>query len=161
LNAAEKLIPICRKYSVPFILNDSALLALECGADGVHIGDEDCSVAEAREIIGNKTLGVSCYNSTDRALESAQAGADIISFGAFFPTTTKTPKSKAEIGTVNRLRAAQPSAKISAIGGITPQNCAPLIAAGVDYLCVISYIWNHPISPEKAIAEFSEILSAG
>ncbi len=160
LNAAEILIPICRANNIRFIINDSAEIAMKCNADGVHIGSDDGDVAAAKKTIGNKILGVSCYNSLDAATAAASAGADYISFGAFYPTQTKVPKARAVIKTIKefqnwQLAIGNPQSKIATIGGITPQNAKPLIAAGANYICAISYIWNHPISPAKAVAEFT------
>ncbi len=142
LKAAEKLRPICTEYKVPFIMNDSVELSIKSGADGVHIGEDDNEITRARELLGNKTIGISCYNSLERALTAADAGADYVSFGAFYPTTTKTPKSKAEITTLREFKKLRPNVKVSAIGGINEQNAKPLIEAGADYICMISAIWK-------------------
>ena len=104
LLAAEKLVPVCNDYGVSFIMNDSAELAVKCGADGVHIGDEDGGFEKARSLLGNKIIGVSCYNSLERAIEMADKGASYVSFGAFFPTKTKIAKSKAEIETLIKFK---------------------------------------------------------
>lgn len=143
LRTAEELLPICKAANIPFLINDSAEIALKCGADGVHIGEDDGEFEKARDLLGNKIIGVSCYNSLERAIEMADKGASYVSFGAFFPTTTKIAKSKAEIKTLVEFKRQRPNVKTSAIGGITQQNCQPLVEAGVDYLCMISGIWNY------------------
>ena len=162
LRAAEKLIPICHKYGVKFIMNDSAMFAEKSGADGVHLGENDGDIAKARKLIGDKIIGVSCYNSLERALEMADAGADIISFGAFFPTTTKVAKAKADVSLIREWRKLLENGewrvenrkktnlqspisnipKCAAIGGINFENKKPLEEAGADYICMISAIWS-------------------
>ena len=155
LNAAENLLPLCRAKNIKFIINDSVSLAQESNADGVHLGSDDGNIAEAREILGAEAIiGASCYNSLELAKSAEKDGASYVGFGAFYATTTKTPKAQAELETLKKWKAAS-KLPCSAIGGITPQNAAPIIAAGADYICAISYIWNHPVSPEKAIAEFA------
>ena len=142
LFAARSTIPICRKYKVPFLLNDSAKLALECGADGVHIGDEDDGVAEARELLGKKAIiGASCYNSLELAQKAVDEGANYVSFGAFYPTKTKVAKSRAELETLQKWKVMS-KVPCSAIGGITFENAKPIKAAGADYICMISAIWD-------------------
>lgn len=156
--AAEKLLPLCHDNNIKFILNDSPELAVKSGADGVHIGDDDNDLKNARALLGeNKIIGRSCYNSLDLATETANQGADYVSFGAFYPTKTKTPKAKAKLETITKWKALSKT-PCSAIGGITPQNAEPLIKAGADYICAISYIWEHPVSPEAAVFEFSQAL---
>ena len=92
--ACRALIPICHQHGIAFILNDNTALAKKVGADGVHLGEDDDNVTMARRLLGaNKTIGVSCYNSYDRAMKLAEEGADYVSFGAFYPTTTKQPKA--------------------------------------------------------------------
>lgn len=157
LSAARKLIPICRRHETAFIMNDRPDLAAECGADGVHLGDEDPSPSEARKILGNEaSIGASCYDSYDRAMRMAEEGADYVAFGAFYPTTTKIPKARAGIETLKNW-AEFTNVPCVAIGGITPYNCKPLIEAGADFLAVVSYIWNHPTSPKKAVEEFESV----
>ena len=96
ISVAKDLIPICRQYNVPFILNDRLDLANEVNADGVHLGENDGSVIEARKLLGPKAIiGASCYNSKHLAMEAAESGADYVAFGAFFDTKTKIPKTKA------------------------------------------------------------------
>ena len=153
ITAAQKLIPICAKHNIKFIVNDSAELALKCGADGVHVGIDDGGVVKAREILGaGKIIGASCYNSLELAEKAANEGADYISFGAFYPTKTKVARSKAEIETVLKWKS-QSKIPCSAIGGITPENANPIIAAGADYICVVSSVWDEE-NPADAAKKF-------
>ena len=142
--AAKKIIPICHEYGTKFIMNDFVDIALEVNADGVHIGGDDGDVAAARKKIGNKILGVSCYNSLELAKSVAAAGADYVSFGAFYPTQTKVPKSKAEIETLKKWKAMS-NVPVSVIGGINFENYKPLEAAGADFICMVSAIWSSNI----------------
>jgi thiamine-phosphate pyrophosphorylase len=161
LEAAEQLLPLCRAKDVAFILNDRADLAVKCGADGVHLGQEDMSPSEARAILGKDgVIGVSCHASRDMAIDAAEAGADYVAFGAFYPTKSK-PQEKVDKWGV-------PSPDIIdwwssntvvpcvAIGGITPQNCAPLLKAGADFIAAITAVWEHPKGAGAAVAEFAE-----
>jgi thiamine-phosphate pyrophosphorylase len=160
LKAAETLLPICRANNIVFIINDSPEIAKKCGADGVHLGADDVEIKQARQMLGNDhVLGASCYNSIDLAISAAQNGADYVSFGAFYPTTTKIPKARAEIETLEKWTLAT-TIPCCAIGGVTPQNAEPLIKAGADFICAISYVWNHPISPQKAVAEFNRVFKS-
>lgn len=153
LFVAETLIPICWKHNVPFILNDSVKLAKQCGADGVHLGEESDDYETAREILGEKAhIGISCYADYDRAAEFAAKGADLVSFGQFFATKTKPPKGWADIALIEKWKANQ-TVSCSAIGGLTPERAKPIAAAGADYTCVVSYIWDSE-KPEEQVLKF-------
>ncbi|MEE8294140.1 MAG: thiamine phosphate synthase [Sphingomonadales bacterium] len=157
--AAEKLIPICQKYDVAFILNDNADLARDVGADGVHLGQSDGSIKDARDILGfDEVIGVTCHNSKHLAFEAGEAGADYVAFGAFFPTTTKVTQYVAD---PDLIRSWADIAEIPsvAIGGITPDNCAPLIEAGANFLAVSSAVWNHKAGPAAAVKAFNKIFA--
>ncbi|MFO1242137.1 MAG: thiamine phosphate synthase [Rickettsiales bacterium] len=165
LKAAELLIPICHQFEIPFILNDQPQIAKECGADGVHIGQEDGDMKATRIIVGeDAVIGVSCHDSRHLAMEAGEAGADYVAFGAFFPTTSKTEAAQKVWGvpTPDIIKDWVETTVVPcvAIGGITPQNCRPLVEAGADFLAVITCIWNHKESPTKAVSEFSSILGA-
>ena len=157
--AADELRPVVQGRDRAFIMNDRPDLALATGCDGVHIGQEDASYAAARQILGSgRVVGVTCHASRHLAMEAAEAGADYVAFGAFFPTDTKAAKGKAgtdilawwsEIFTVPCV----------AIGGITPENCRPLVEAGADFLAVISAVWNHPDGPASAVQEFNRAIA--
>ena len=158
ISVAKDLIPICRQYNVPFILNDRLDLANEVNADGVHLGENDGSVIEARKLLGPKAIiGASCYNSKHLAMEATESGADYVAFGAFFDTKTKIPKTKAEISTVKDWVYIS-NIPCVAIGGINSLNCKELVTVGVDFLAVIDCIWNNKVQPEIAIKKFKNIL---
>ncbi len=134
---AAGLAALCRGHGVTFIVNDDVELALECGADGVHLGREDAALASARVQLGPRALiGVSCYDSLDRAMEAAQAGADYVAFGSFYASDSKPGAVRAPLELLTRARRVL-SIPVCAIGGITPQNGAALVGAGADMLAVI------------------------
>lgn len=148
---AQDLVNLCRPLGVPLIINDDVQLAQLVRAHGVHLGKEDPHIAEARTALGpNAIIGVSCYNELERAIAAEQAGADYVAFGSFFPSTTKPNAARAELAL---LHAAKQRLKIPvvAIGGITAENGAPLIAAGADLLAVINDVFGQ--SDIRAAAE--------
>ena len=158
--AAERLMPVCRARGVAFVLNDRPALAAEIGADGAHVGADDDTAEAARAALGaGAIVGVSCYDSRDRGLEAAAAGADYVAFGAFFPTATKRPRARAA---PDLLRWWQDAVTVPcvAIGGITPANCGALAAAGADFVAVVSAVWDHPEGPAAAVRAFDRALSA-
>ena len=139
---ARKISDLCRRHGVPFLVNDDVALAMETGADGVHLGREDMGLRAARALLGdNKLIGVSCYNELERAPAAERNGADYIAFGSFFPSRTKPDAVRAA---PELLRAARKQIRIPivAIGGITPENGAALIEAGADMLAVIDGVFN-------------------
>ncbi|MCT2401041.1 thiamine phosphate synthase [Novosphingobium mangrovi (ex Huang et al. 2023)] len=139
---AEPLQAICAEREVAFIVNDSISLARRIGADGVHLGQEDGTVEEARQALGRDAqIGVTCHNSRHLAMEAGEAGADYVAFGAFFPTTTKDVKHTAGLDLLEWWQALFEIPCV-AIGGITPENCAPLVRAGADFLAVSGAVWN-------------------
>lgn len=139
---AEPLQRICSDREVAFIVNDSISLAKRLGADGVHLGQEDGGVEEARDKLGrNAQIGVTCHASRHLAMEAGEAGADYVAFGAFFPTTTKEVKHHAEPEILAWWQTLFELPCV-AIGGITPENCAPLVSAGADFLAVSGAVWN-------------------
>jgi thiamine-phosphate pyrophosphorylase len=155
--AARMLQPIAQDRGVAFIMNDRPDLAAELDCDGVHIGEEDMPYAEARRRLGpDHIVGVTCGASRDRAIAAAEAGADYVAFGAFFPSATKAAKHHAD---PELLRDWSETTVVPccAIGGITQQNCGPLVEAGADFLAIISAIWSHPKGPRAAVAEFNEV----
>lgn len=139
---AEPLQRICAARDVAFIVNDSIALAGRLGADGVHLGQRDGTVAEARERLGRQAqIGVTCHASRHLAMEAGEAGADYVAFGAFFPSTTKAAEHRAE---PELLAWWQELFELPcvAIGGITPENCAVLVRAGADFLAVSQAVWG-------------------
>lgn len=139
---AEPLQALCAAREVAFIVNDSIGLAKRLGADGVHLGQSDGTVAEARERLGREAqVGVTCHNSRHLAMEAGEVGADYVAFGAFFPTQTKATEYRAEPEILTWWQSLFEIPCV-AIGGITPENCAPLVAAGADFLAVSGAVWN-------------------
>lgn len=138
---AAMLARICRRHGVPMIVNDDVELAVAAGADGVHLGRDDADPSLARSRLGNECIiGVSCYNSADRAEAARREGADYVAFGSMFSSATKPDATRADIETIQlaRRRIRLP---IVAIGGITPDNGALLLDAGVDLLAVVSGVF--------------------
>ncbi len=139
---AEPLQRICAERNVAFIVNDSIALAKRLGADGVHLGQDDGEVEDARQRLGKDAeIGVTCHNSRHMAMAAGEAGADYVAFGAFFPTTTKDVKHHAEPEILTWWQGIFELPCV-AIGGITPDNCAPLVQAGADFLAVSSAVWS-------------------
>jgi thiamine-phosphate pyrophosphorylase len=155
--AAETLLPIAQRAGVAFILNDRPDLAAELACDGVHVGQDDAGVAEARAVIGKGGIvGATCHDSRHLAIEAAEAGADYVAFGAFFPTATKDGATPADIETL-RWWAEMMVVPCVAIGGITVDNAAPLVEAGADFLAVSSGVWAYPDGPAAAVKAFNAL----
>lgn len=134
---AKELVKICHQYQVPLIINDDVELAATADADGVHLGNEDGSVFQARQRLGQRAIiGVSCYDSVEAALEAQQQGADYVAFGRFFPSSSKPLASPAHLSTLQEAKQVI-TIPIVAIGGILPENGAQLLSAGADLLAVI------------------------
>ena len=141
---AEALLAICRPRRVPLIVNDDVDLALAVGADGVHLGRDDETLAAARARLGSSAIiGVSCYDEARRALTAARDGADYVAFGSFFPSVTKPGAVRATTELVAKVRR-RIEAPIVAIGGITADNAPPLLECGVDLLAVVDAIFGAP-----------------
>jgi thiamine-phosphate pyrophosphorylase len=160
LRAGEGLMPIAQRSGVAFIVNDRPDLAKRLGADGVHVGQEDAPYGEARRLLGpDKIVGVTCHNSRHLAMEAAEAGADYVAFGAFYPTATKEPKTRAEPDVLTWWQEIM-EVPCVAIGGITVDNAEPLVRAGADFLAVASGVWEHPQGPAAAVRRFNELFDA-
>jgi thiamine-phosphate pyrophosphorylase len=139
---AEPLQRICADRDTAFIVNDSIALAKRLGADGVHLGQDDGSVADARARLGREAqIGVTCHASRHLAMEAGEAGADYVAFGAFYPSATKKTLHAAEPELL-RWWSMLFELPCVAIGGITAQNCAPLVQAGADFLAVSHAVWG-------------------
>jgi thiamine-phosphate pyrophosphorylase len=151
---AAPLQSVCSARDVAFIVNDSIALAKRIGADGVHLGQQDGTVAEARAVLGREAqIGVTCHDSRHLAMEAGEAGADYVAFGAFFPTTTKEVSHRADLETLEWWQSIFEIPCV-AIGGITPENCAPLVAAGADFLAVSGAVWSgDEVAAVKAFAK--------
>ncbi len=161
--AVKELLPICRDAGVPLILNDYIDLAVETGADGVHLGQEDGPEQEGfteglREKVGDDfIIGVSCYGSKHYAMVAAEEGADYVAFGAFYPTKTKTPKARPDPEILEWWNT-YTNVPCVAIGGIRPENCEILVKSGANFLAAVSAIWQNPLGPEEAVRQFNEAI---
>jgi len=156
---AEPLQAICAAHEVAFIVNDSVALAKRLKADGVHMGQGDGDVREARELLGRDAqIGVTCHNSRHLAMEAAEAGADYVAFGAFYPSGTKQVEHVAELDTLQKWSFIT-EVPCVAIGGITPGNAKPLIDAGADFIAVSSAVWKHPQGAAEAVKAFNALLA--
>lgn len=139
---AGPLQEICAAHDVAFIVNDSVSLAKRLKADGVHLGQGDGNVQDARQVLGREAqIGVTCHASRHFAMEAGEAGADYVAFGAFYPSTTKTSEHRPE-PEILEWWSGLFELPCVAIGGITPDNCPLLIAAGADFLAVCGSVWN-------------------
>ena len=152
--ATDTLRPVVQAAGTAFILNDRPDLAAELGCDGVHVGQEDASYDEARAALPNGIVGVTCHDSRHLAMDAAEAGADYVAFGAFFPTRTKEPKTQADIELL-RWWGEMMVVPCVAIGGITVQNAPALVAAGADFLAVSAGVWEHGDGPREAVRQFN------
>jgi thiamine-phosphate pyrophosphorylase len=157
LHIGASLKPIVQNAGAALILNDRPDLAARLEADGVHVGQTDAPYDQARRLMGNdRIVGVTCHNSRDLAYEAAEAGADYVAFGAFYPTTTKDPSHWAD---PEILEIWQETMEIPcvAIGGITTENAEPLVRAGADFLAVSTGVWDHPEGAQAAVAAFNTL----
>lgn len=153
--AGRALAPLVRDAGALLIVNDRPDLALEIGADGVHVGQEDAPYAQARALLGaDRIVGVTCHDSRHLAYAAAEAGADYVAFGAFYPTATKQAKFHAELDVLEIWQETMETPCV-AIGGITTTNAAPLVRAGADYLAVSAGVWGHAEGPRAAVAAFN------
>jgi thiamine-phosphate pyrophosphorylase len=151
---ASSLADLCKRFRAPLIVNDDAELAHAVGADGVHIGTTDGRYADARALVGPRALvGVSCYNSLDRAVAAQAAGADYVAFGRFFPSRTKPDALQASPTLLRDARQVL-NIPIVAIGGITPENASILMEAGAHMLAVIHGVFGGA-DPENAARRYS------
>ena len=159
--AVRALAPLCRARGVSLILNDRPDLAARLDCDGVHIGQTDGTVAEARRMVGTgRIVGVTCHDSRHLAMDAAEDGADYVAFGTFFPTATKetTARPDPEILTIWQETMLIPCV---AIGGITVETARDLAAAGADFLAVSAGVWAHPDGPAAAVAAFNWEIGEG
>lgn len=155
---AAPLQEICAAREVAFIVNDSVALAKRIGADGVHLGQSDGSPQEARQVLGREAqIGVTCHASRHLAMEAGEAGADYVAFGAFFPSSTKETEHRPDPAMLEWWSTLFEIPCV-AIGGITPDNCAPLVTAGADFLAVSSAVWG--ADEAAAVRAFADKISA-
>ena len=156
LAQARALLGPCRRMKVPLIINDHLELALAVGADGVHLGAEDGSLATARERLGPaRILGASCYDRLELALEAQRLGADYVVFGSFFPSGVKPNAVRAPLALLRDAKR-RLSVPVVAIGGISLENAPQLIAAGADSVAVISALFGAD-DVTAAARRFSEL----
>lgn len=157
--AAELAVPlqaICAERDVAFIVNDSISLAKRLKADGVHLGQKDGDLKEARAALGREAqIGVTCHASRHLAMEAGEAGADYVAFGAFFPSETKATEHRAEVDLLEWWQNLFELPCV-AIGGISPENAGPLVEAGADFLAVSGAVWSG--DEVRAIQQFAGIL---
>jgi thiamine-phosphate pyrophosphorylase len=158
LRAAAVLKPILDAHDVALIVNDRADLAKAAGADGVHLGQGDGSVADARALLGRDAqIGVTCHDSRHLAMDAAEAGADYVAFGAFYPTTTKPSDYRPEPPLLEWWTTISGTPCV-AIGGITAENARPLIDAGADFIAVCNAVWQDADGPRAAVASLTSLL---
>jgi len=156
---AEPLQAICTESEVAFIVNDSMALAKRLGADGVHLGQSDGDIREARALLGPAAqIGKTCHDSRHLAMEAGEAGADYVAFGAFYPTTTKPSHYRPDPSILSWWSALFEIPCV-AIGGITPDNAQPLVAAGADFLAVCQAVWGKD-DPSDAVRRFETVLNS-
>ena len=158
--AIDALRPVTQERGVAFLLNDRADLVVPTGCDGVHVGQEDMPAKQARALIGPRlTLGVTCKGSRDLAMAAGDDGADYVAFGAFFPSTTKDVKNFLDPEILEWWSDVMelPSC---AIGGITAENCGPLVTAGTNFLAVVGSVWNHPDGPGAGVKALNAAIQA-
>ena len=156
--ATHSLMPIAHAHEVAFILNDRPDLAADLGCDGVHVGQEDAPYPEARRLMGpDRTVGVTCKASRHLAMEAPEAGADYVAFGAFFPSSTKETSTQADPEILAWWSELMTVPSV-AIGGITAENCGPLVQAGADFLCIASGVWTHPAGPAGGVRAVNDAI---
>lgn len=154
---ADLLAPVAQSRDVAFIMNDRPDLAAETGCDGVHIGQEDATYEDARARVGDDAIvGVTCKSSRHLAMEAAEKGADYVAFGAFYDSTTKQRTTEADPEILEWWNEMMTVPSV-AIGGITVENCPPLVRAGADFMAVVSAVWDHPDGPATAVKAFNRV----
>lgn len=158
--AIDVLRPPAQRRGIAVLLNDRPDLAFETGCDGVHIGQTDGTYDAARKALGDGIVGVTCHNSRHLAMEAGEKGADYVAFGAFYPTDTKETEFKAEPEILEWWSPLFTVPSV-AIGGITVDNCQPIIRAGADFLAVSGGVWNHPEGPAAAVKAFEKLMAEG
>lgn len=159
VRAIEALRPVVQSRDVAFLVNDRPDLAVRHGCDGAHVGQEDMAAEEARKVLGELTLGVTCHSSRELAFDAGDAGADYVAFGAFFPTTTKVATSHAE-AEILQWWSELMELPCVAIGGIDATNCAPLVQAGADFLAVVGAVWSDAEGPAAGVRKMNAAIRA-
>ena len=142
IEIGKKILQICKKYNVRFLVNDDPILSKKLNADGCHLGQKDMNITEARKIVGNKIIGITCHNSINLAKAAIKKQADYIAFGAFFSTKTKKVKYRATTKILNKVKKLTET-PIVAIGGINLNNYKKLLLNNANLLAISSYVWNN------------------
>jgi thiamine-phosphate pyrophosphorylase len=159
LALGRHIVPRAQDRGVAVLVNDRPDLAVELGADGVHVGQGDTPYAQARKLVGpNAIVGVTCHASRHLAMEAGEAGADYVAFGAFYPTETKDPSAKAELDLLSWWQEAVETPCV-AIGGVTVENARPLVEAGADFLAVSAGVWKREGGPAGAVRAFNSLFA--
>ncbi|MEM7008618.1 MAG: thiamine phosphate synthase [Thermodesulfobacteriota bacterium] len=158
IKLGKELLQVTRSYDVPLIINDSPELAKEIGADGVHLGGDDTSVKNARNLLGAQAIiGVSCYNQIDRGLNAVKAGADYVAFGTPYYTPTKPDREPTSIEVLKDAVDLIKEIPVFAIGGITKDNADEILETGVDGIAVITSVYGSP-NPQDSAIELSDLI---
>ena len=148
---SKKIIKICRKYGVKFLVNDDPILALKVNADGCHLGQKDMSIIKAKKILKNKIIGITCHNSIRLAKKALMNGANYVAVGAFYKTKTKKVKFRAKLSILRKIKKLSDN-PIVAIGGINEKNYKKLLLNKANFLAISGYIWNNKkYKPYEAI----------
>ena len=149
----KKVKKICKKFNVKLIINDNPLLAKKLNADGCHLGQNDSSIIEARKILKNKIIGISCHNSIKMAKNALLKNPDYLAFGAFYNSRTKKIRYKAKITILHKIKKIT-EVPIVAIGGISEKNYKKLLLNKANFLAISGYIWNNnKYKPAEAIGK--------
>ncbi len=157
--AIDTLRPVAQSRGVAFLLNDRPELVRATGCDGVHVGQTDTPAREARALIGDAMLGVTCHGSRDLAMAAGEDSADYVAFGAFFPSTSKDVSNIVDPEILSWWSELM-ELPCCAIGGITAENCGTLVRAGADFLAVIAAVWNHPEGPAAGVRALNAAIAA-
>jgi len=156
--AIDSLRDFVQSRGVAFLVNDRPDLARRHGCDGAHVGQQDMAATAARRVLGpDLMLGVTCHASRDLAMQAGDDGADYVAFGAFFPTATKEAPTRAD-PEILAWWSEMMELPCVAIGGISAENCAPLVQAGADFLAVVGAVWNHPEGPAAGVRAMNEAI---
>lgn len=159
IRLGKELLKITRRYGIPLIINDSPKLAMEIGADGVHLGKDDTEILEARKILGGEAIiGVSCYGDIERGLKAEKEGADYLAFGTPFFTPTKADRKPTPFEVLREAKRRITKIPVFAIGGITKENAQSVLETGVDGIAVITAVFSSP-DPEEAARNLANFFS--
>ena len=148
---SKRIIKICRKYKVKFLVNDNPFLALKVNADGCHLGQKDMSITKAKKILKNKIIGITCHNSIRLAKKALMNGANYVAVGAFYKTKTKKVKFRAKPSILRKIKKLSDN-PVVAIGGINEKNYKKLLLNKANFLAISGYVWNNnKYKPYEAI----------